>query len=300
MAAHSFLGLGEPLSGGVGMLLAIPAHAVGWPIVRGGAERLSGALSGFLASLGGKVRTGARVSNMAQLVGNDVMLFDVTPRQLLAIAGDELTPVYARKLRSFRYGPGAFKVDYALREPIPWKAKACLRAATVHLGGSFEEIAASEKAMRRGEHADKPFVLLAQPSLFDPSRAPQGQHTAWAYCHVPNGSTVDMLERIENQIERFAPGFRECVLARHVLGPTALEKMDSNLIGGDISGGAMDLPQMLSRPTWRGYATSNPRIYLCSASTPPGGGVHGMCGYHAAKLALKRSRKWREDGKAKR
>ena len=300
LAAHSFLGLNELLSGGVGMLLAIPAHAVGWPIARGGAQGLTDALCGYLSSVGGKVRTSARVSNMDQLVGNDVMLFDLTPRQLLAIAGSELKADYRYKLERFRYGPAAFKVDYALREPIPWKARECLRAATVHLGGSFEEIAASEKAMRRKGHAEKPFVLLAQPSLFDPSRAPEGKHTAWAYCHVPNGSKFDMLERIENQIERFAPGFRECVLARHVLAPADLEKMNSNLVGGDISGGAMDLRQMLIRPTWRGYATSNPRIFLCSSSTPPGGGVHGMCGYHAAKLALKRSKKWREDGKANR
>ena len=300
LAAHSFLRMNEPLSGGVGMLLAIPAHAVGWPIVRGGAQRLTEALCGYLASLGGAVKTSAPVRNMDQLLGHDVVLADVTPRQLLAIAGPELKPEYRFKLERFRYGPAAFKVDYALREPIPWKAKDCLRAATVHLGGSFEEIAASEKAMSRGENPERPFVLLAQPSLFDSSRAPEGQHTAWAYCHVPNGSKMDMLQPIEDQIERFAPGFRECVLARHVLAPGDLEKMDSNLIGGDISGGAMDLGQMLIRPTWRGYATSNPRIYLCSASTPPGGGVHGMCGYHAAELALKRRSKWHGDGKAKR
>jgi phytoene dehydrogenase-like protein len=300
LAAHSFLRLNEPLSGGVGMLMAIPAHAVGWPIVRGGAQGLTDALCSYLSSLGGAVRTSAPVRNMDQLLGYDLVLGDVTPRQLLAIAVPELKAEYRYKLERFRYGPAAFKVDYALREPIPWMAKECLRAATVHLGGSFEEIAASEKAMRRGDHAERPFVLLAQPSLFDSSRAPDGQHTAWAYCHVPNGSKFDMLERIENQIERFSPGFRECVLARHVLAPADLENMDSNLIGGDISGGAMDLRQMLIRPTWSGYATSNPRIYLCSASTPPGGGVHGMCGYHAAKLALKRSKKWREVGKARR
>ena len=300
LAAHSFLRLNEPLSGGFGLLMAIPAHAVGWPIVRGGAQGLTDALCRYLASLGGAVKTSAPVRNMDQLLGHDLVLADVTPRQLLAIAGPELKSEYRHKLERFRYGPAAFKVDFALRQPIPWKAQECLRAATVHLGGSFEEIAASEKAMRKGDHAERPFVLLVQPSLFDDSRAPAGQHTAWAYCHVPNASKFDMLDRIEAQIERFAPGFRECVLARHVLAPAELETMDANLVGGDISGGAMNLAQVLSRPTWSGYSTSNPRIYLCSASTPPGGGVHGMCGYHAAKLALKRSSKWLGDGKAKR
>jgi phytoene dehydrogenase-like protein len=195
-----------------------------------------------------------------------------------------------RGLNNFRYGAGVFKVDYALRAPIPWKAAGCLRAAALHLGGSFEEIVASEKAVRSGGHADRPFVLLAQPSLFDPSRAPAGKHTAWAYCHVPNGSKVDMLQRLEDQIERFAPGFRDCVLARRVFSPGDLESMDANLIGGDIGGGVMDIRQFLFRPTRRHYATSARDIYICSASTPPGGGVHGMCGYHAARMALARLR----------
>jgi phytoene dehydrogenase-like protein len=191
-------------------------------------------------------------------------------------------------LGKYRYGSAVFKVDYALNAPIPWKAPGCLRAATVHLGGSFEEIAAAEKAVRIGQHADRPFVLLAQPSLFDSSRAPAGKHTAWAYCHVPNGSKVNMLEKLEGQIDRFAPGFRDCILARRVFSPTDLEGMDANLVGGDIGGGAMDIRQFLFRPTWRHYATSARDIYICSASTPPGGGVHGMCGYHAAKMALSR------------
>lgn len=300
LAAHSFLRLSEPLSGGFGMLMAIPAHAVGWPIVSGGAQGLTDSLCRYLSSIGGAVKTSAPVRNMDQLLGYELVMCDITPRQLLAIAGPELKTEFRYKLERFRYGPAAFKVDYALRQPIPWKAQECLRAATVHLGGSFEEIAQSERAMRRGDHAERPFVLLVQPSLFDPSRVPDGRHTVWAYCHVPNGSKFSMLECIENQIERFAPGFRECVLARNVLAPADLEKMDANLVGGDISGGAMNLRQVLFRPTWRGYATSDPRIYLCSASTPPGGGVHGMCGYHAANLALKRSPKWRVDGKAKR
>jgi len=212
----------------------------------------------------------------------------VTPRQLLRIAGQRLSDSYKRQLERFRYGPGVFKVDYALNSPIPWKASECLRAATVHLGGSFEEIAASEQAVRNRRQADSPFVLLAQPSLFDPSRAPATKHTAWAYCHVPNGSNVDMLKKVEDQVERFAPGFHECILARRVFSPAELESMDANLVGGDIGGGAMDLRQIVFRPTCRGYATSARDLYICSSSTPPGGGVHGMCGYHAAKMALAR------------
>jgi phytoene dehydrogenase-like protein len=206
------------------------------------------------------------------------------------MSGTGLSDAFKFKLEKFRYGMAAFKVDYALSSPIPWKAQDCFRAATVHIGGSAEEITASESAIRSGKPADRPFVLLAQPSLFDPTRAPAGKHTAWAYCHIPHGSTVDMLEKIENQIERFAPGFRDCVLARRVFSPAALESMDANLVGGDINGGAMDVGQFLFRPTARHYATSSPNIYLCSSSTPPGGGVHGMCGYHAAKLALSRLR----------
>jgi phytoene dehydrogenase-like protein len=235
---------------------------------------------------GSAVTTSTRIENLAALPKYDVTLCDVTPRQLLALAGDRLSSSYKSQLANYQYGPGVFKVDYALRDPIPWKARECLQSATVHLGGTFEEIAASEKAMRTGHHAERPFVLLAQPSLFDPTRAPADRHTAWAYCHVPNGSTVDMLPRLEAQIERFAPGFHDCILARHILSPAGLEKMDANLIGGDISGGAMNLSQLLFRPTHRQYATSAPDIYLCSSSTPPGGGVHGMCGHHAAKLAI--------------
>ena len=216
----------------------------------------------------------------------DLILCDVTPRQLLKLAGERLSDRYKRRLQIYRYGPGVFKVDYALHAPIPWKAPDCSRAATVHLGGSFEEIAASEQAVRQGRHADRPFVLLAQPSLFDSSRAPQGKHTAWAYCHVPHGSNTDVVSKLEDQIERFAPGFRDCVAARHVFSPADLERMDANLVGGDIGGGVMDIRQFLFRPTWKHYATSAKDIYICSSSTPPGGGVHGMCGYHAATMAL--------------
>lgn len=288
LAAHSFLALDETLSGAFGMMMAIPAHAVGWPLARGGAQSITNALCGYLATLGGRVITSSRVESLDSLSEYDVILCDVTPRQLLAIGGRHLSESYRRRLEKFRYGAGVFKLDYALNEPIPWTASECTQAATVHLGGTFGEIAASEKAVRSGKCADKPFVLLAQPSLFDSSRAPAGKHTAWAYCHIPNGSRIDMLEKIEDQIERFAPGFRQTILARRVFSPGNIETMDENLAGGDISGGIVDLRQMLFRPTPKLYATSAPNIYLCSSSTPPGGGVHGMCGYHAAKLALSR------------
>ncbi|MFZ1975735.1 MAG: NAD(P)/FAD-dependent oxidoreductase [Candidatus Acidiferrales bacterium] len=288
LAAHSFLSLDEMLSAAFGVLLGAAAHAVGWPIPRGGAQSLTNALCGHLGSLGGEIRTSARVENLASLPEFDVTLCDVTPRQLARIAGGRLSPAYTASLGRYRYGPAAFKIDYALCEPIPWRAADCLRAATVHLGGSADEIAASEAAMRHGRHSERPFVLVVQPSLFDSARAPAGKHTAWAYCHVPNAYEFDMLGIIESQIERFAPGFRECVLARRVFSPAGLETMDANLIGGDISGGAMDIRQTLIRPTWRHYATSAKDIYICSSSTPPGGGVHGMCGYHAARQALSR------------
>lgn len=285
-AAHSFLSLHEPLSGAFGMLMAISAHAVGWPVPRGGAQSLSNALCRYLEKLGGSVRTSSPIAKLADLPEHDLVLCDVTPLQLRTIAAEHLSESYKRALQKFRYGPGVFKVDYALSSPIPWKASECQSAITVHLGGTFEEIAVAEKAARNGQHAERPFVLLVQPSLFDSSRAPAGKHTAWAYCHVPNGSKVDMLPRLEAQIERFAPGFRDCILARRVFSPADLERMDANLVGGDIGGGAMDLRQFLFRPTFRHYATSANDVYICSSSTPPGGGVHGMCGYNAAKAAL--------------
>jgi phytoene dehydrogenase-like protein len=288
LAAHSFLSLDELLSSAFAVLLGAAAHAVGWPIPRGGAQSLTNALCGHLASLGGQIRTSARVENLASLPKCDITMCDVTPRHLARIAGGRLSASYTARLGRYRYGPAALKVDYALREPIPWRAAECLRAATVHLGGSADEIAASEAAMRHGRHSERSFVLVVQSSLFDPTRAPAGKHTAWAYCHVPNGYELDMRGIIESQIERFAPGFCECVLARRVFSPGGLERMDANLIGGDISGGAMDIRQTLFRPTRRHYATSAKDIYICSSSTPPGGGVHGMCGYHAARLALSR------------
>ncbi len=287
LAAHSFLSLNEPLSGSFGLVLAAAAHAVGWPIPRGGAQSITNALSAHLMRLGGRITISTRVENLGQLPKCDVMLCDITPRQLLHLGAERLSPGYRRGLEKYQYGPGVFKVDFALAAPIPWKAAECLRAATVHVGGSMAEIVASEAAMASGHPAGRPFVLVAQPTLFDPARAPQGRHIAWAYCHVPNGCRTDMLERLENQIERFAPGFRDCVLARRVFFPADLEAMDANLVGGDIGGGAVDLRQFLFRPTWRQYKTSAPDIYLCSSSTPPGGGVHGMCGYNAATLALR-------------
>jgi phytoene dehydrogenase-like protein len=288
LAGHSFLSMDEPLTSAFAMLMAAPAHVVGWPIASGGSQSITSALSGYLAKLGGQVKTSARVKSLDALSEYDLVLCDLTPKQLLTIAGQQLSDRYKRQLKKYRYGPGVFKVDYALSAPIPWKAPECLRAATLHLGGTFDEIAASEKAVRNGEHPERPFVLLVQPTLFDRSRAPAGKHTAWAYCHVPNGSTFDMLPRLESQIERFAPGFRDIILARHVLSPASLEGMNSNLVGGDIAGGAIDLRQLLFRPTWRLYATSARKIFLCSSSTPPGAGVHGMCGYHAAKRAIAR------------
>jgi len=288
MAAHSFLSLDEPLSAAFGLLMAISASAVGWPIPRGGAQAITTSLCEVLNALGGTVSVSSPVERLAALTDYDLLLCDLTPRQLAGIGGERLSPGYKQQLSSFRYGAGVFKIDYALRHPIPWTAEECSRAATVHIGGTFDEIAASEAAVRSGRHAARPFVLLAQPSLFDDSRAPTDQHTAWAYCHVPNGSNLSALESIEDQIERFAPGFRDCVLARRLFSPERLEAMDANLVGGDIGGGAMDLRQFLFRPTSRGYATSAKDIYICSASTPPGGGVHGMCGYHAATTALTR------------
>jgi phytoene dehydrogenase-like protein len=294
LAGHSFLGFDQPLSATIGWMFGITVHAVGWPIPRGGAQAITQALIGYLQTLGGTVQTSCRVDAAAfrELESSsELVLFDTAPRQLVEIAGDRLSPKYRNELERFKPAPGAFKVDYALSQPVPWRAADCRRAITIHVGGSFEEIAEAENSVANGREAERPFVLVAQPTLYDPSRAPEGKHVLWAYCHVPNGSTFDMTERIEAQIERFAPGFRDCVLARHVSSPAALEAMDANLVGGDISGGAMTIRQMFFRPTAGEYATGVPKLYLCSASTPPGGGVHGMCGYHAARLALRQMRK---------
>jgi phytoene dehydrogenase-like protein len=285
IAAHSLLPLDMRPSAAFGLVLGVAGHASGWPFPRGGAQRISDALAGLLRSLGGAIRTGARVESLPDA---PLVLCDLTPRPFLALAGSRLSGPYRRLLERYRYGPAVFKVDWALDGPIPWKARECGRAGTIHLGGTLEEIAESERAAWNGTLAERPFVLLAQPSLFDPTRAPAGKHTAWAYCHVPNASAADMTEPLEAQVERFAPGFRRRILARSVMGPAALERYNPNLAGGDINGGAADLPQLFLRPTPRTYTTPLPGVYLCSAATPPGGGVHGMCGYHAARLALAR------------
>ncbi len=287
MCAHSTLKLEAPLSAAFGMILGAAGHAVGWPIPQGGAQRISDALVGLLNSLGGRVVAAAPVNTLREIRGYDLTLCDVTPRQFLRLADGELRRPFRQLLEKYEYGPGVCKVDWALREPVPWRAKECFHAATVHLGGTLEEIAASERAANEGWAAERPFVLLAQPSLFDPTRAPAGKHTAWTYCHVPNGWTGSALAQIEAQIERFAPGFRECVLARTVRGPADMQCWNSNLVGGDINGGVPNIKQFALRPTWRRYSTPLKGVYFCSSSTPPGGGVHGMCGYWAAQWALK-------------
>ncbi|HXJ92014.1 MAG TPA: NAD(P)/FAD-dependent oxidoreductase [Terriglobia bacterium] len=287
MAAHSTLPLEKMPSAAFGLVLCNLAHAAGWPIPRNGARSISNALASYLRTLGGEIVTSAPVKTVDDLPPARAILCDVTPRQLISIAGHRLTPRFRHRLAKYRYGPGAYKVDWALDGPIPWKAPECRRAATVHLGGTINEIAASERAAWQGERNERPFVLLAQPSLFDATRSPQGMHTAWAYCHVPQGSSHDTTEQIENQVERFAPGFRSHILARSVMRPADLEHRNANLVGGDINGGVQDLPQILFRPTSSLYWTGTKGLYICSASTPPGGGVHGMCGYHAARKVLK-------------
>jgi phytoene dehydrogenase-like protein len=285
-AAHSMLPLERRPSAGFGLALTVVGHVVGWPFPRGGSQRFADALAAKLRELGGEIQTSSPVDSLPRA---DVVVADVVPRELLRLTRGRLPGRYARGLQAYRHGPGAFKIDWALDGPIPWRAAECRRAGTVHLGGSLDEISASEWDAWRGRPAERPFVLLAQTSLFDPTRAPAGKHTAWAYCHVPNGSTEDMTERIEEQVERFAPGFRELVLARHAMGPAELEARNRNLVGGDLNAGAMDLGQLLFRPVRKlvPYRTPLDGVYLCSAATPPGGGVHGMCGYSSARVALK-------------
>jgi phytoene dehydrogenase-like protein len=285
-AAHSMLPLERRPTGGIALVLLASAHAFGWGFPRGGTQRLTDALADRIRELGGEIQPGQRVD---ELPFADVVLADVVPRELLRIAGDRLPARYASALRRYRHGPGAFKLDWALDGPIPWRAEECRRAATVHLGGTLEEIAASERSPWRGEHAERPFVLLAQQTLFDSSRAPEGKHAAWAYCHLPNGSSEDMTERIEAQVERFAPGFRRLILATAATGPSDFEQRNRNIVGGDINGGAMDIGQLFFRPVRKlvPYRTPVRGLYLCSSATPPGGGVHGMCGYAAARVAIR-------------
>lgn len=289
-AAHSVLPLSAPGSASFGLVLAVAGHALAWPCARGGSRAITDALGQLAGDSGCRIHTNRPVRTLRDLPPARAVLFDVTPRQLVAIAGEALSARYRRSLERFRYGPGVFKIDYALSEAIPWRDSACQNAATVHLGGSAAEIVQSEAAANAGAHSPQPFVLLAQQSVMDGSRAPGSRHTGWAYCHVPHGSEVDMTSRIEAQIERFAPGFRDIVLARHVMSPRQLEAHNPNMIGGDIGGGANTLRQFLVRPTvrWDPYTTPHPRLFLCSSSTPPGGGVHGMCGYWAARTVLRR------------
>ncbi|HZY65550.1 MAG TPA: NAD(P)/FAD-dependent oxidoreductase, partial [Rubrobacteraceae bacterium] len=288
LSAHSILPLERSPTASFGLIFATIGHAVGWPLARGGAQKIADALASYLRSLGGEIFTGVRVRSVRDVPRTHAILFDVTPRQLLEIAGEHFTERYRSALARYRYGPGVFKVDFALDGPIPWRTEACARAGTVHLGGMLDEIAAGEAAVWRGKHPERPFVLLAQQSLFDELRAPEGKHTVWAYCHVPNGSTFDMAGRIETQIERFAPGFRDRILMKKASGPAELERQNANLIGGDIGGGVADLRQLLARPALRPdpYSTSARGLYICSSSTPPGAGVHGLCGYFAACAAL--------------
>jgi phytoene dehydrogenase-like protein len=299
IAAHSFLPLESPVSSAFALVLGAAGHAVGWPIPRGGSQSIANALANYFAELGGKIEIGWRIENLNELPKSRVTFFDTTVWQFARIAGDRLPTRYRQQLENFKHAPGIFKIDYALSSPIPWKAEECRRAGTVHLGGTIDEIGNAERDIARGKVPERPFVLVAQQSLFDETRAPSGQHTLWAYCHVPFGCSprrvrpvadkIDMSEQIESQIERFAPGFRDCILARHKMSTVDLEKSNPNLAGGDINGGAANLWQLIARPVLSPtpYRTPLRGVYLCSSSTPPGGGVHGMCGYHAARAALR-------------
>jgi phytoene dehydrogenase-like protein len=289
IAAHSFLPLEAPASSAFGLVLGLAGHVVGWPIPRGGSRQITSALAAYLRELGGKIEVEHRVDDLNDLPKSRAVMLDISVWEFLRIAGHRMPPRYRRRLESFRHAPGIFKIDYALSEPIPWKAEACRRAGTVHLSGTMNEIAVAESDISRGKIPERPFVLVAQQSLFDKTRAPAGQHTLWVYCHVPFDCNIDMSDRIEAQIERFAPGFRDCVLARHKMNGAELEKANRNLTGGDINGGAADLAQLIARPIFSHtpYRTPLEGLYLCSASTPPGGGVHGMCGFHAARAALR-------------
>jgi phytoene dehydrogenase-like protein len=290
IAAHVNLPLDERFTASFALMLGAAGHAVGWPLARGGSQAIVDALASYLRSLGGEVVTGRRIGRLSDLSPVDATLLDLTPRQIIEIAGERLPEGYRRQLRGFQYGPGAFKVDFALDGPVPWTSPDCARAGTVHLGGPLAEIEASERDVAEGRCPEQPFVLVSQPSAWDHTRAPAGRHVVWAYCHVPNGSDFDMTQRIEAQIERFAPGFRARILAKHAAGPRELQRYNENYIGGDIGGGSMAGLQLFMRPAFSltPYATPVPGLYICSSSTPPGGGVHGMCGYHAARTVLKR------------
>jgi len=289
LAGHGMLPLEEATTASIALVLGLLAHSVGWPVPKGGSQAITNAMAAYLGSLGGEIATGQEVTSLDDLPPARSILFDLTPRQVVKICGERLPAGYRRRLSKYRYGPGVCKVDYALSGPIPWRARECTRSGTVHLGGTLEEISASERAVWRGEHPERPLVLLAQQSVFDASRAPAGQHTAWAYCHVPHGSTLDVSDRVTAQIERFAPGFRDLILATSVRTAADMQAYNSNYIGGDINGGVQDWRQIFTRPVarWSPYTTPVGGLYICSSSTPPGGGVHGMCGYHAAQAVLR-------------
>ena len=289
MAAHAMQSLSNATTSAVALVLMAAGHSVGWPLAKGGSNAIADALCSYFISLGGIIQTDFYVRSLSQLPSSHALLFDVTPRQLLEIAGHKFSSLYKWQLRRYRYGMGVFKIDWALDQPIPFVSEACRRAGTLHLGNTAEEIVGAEEMVSQGKHSENPFVLLAQQSLFDPSRAPAGKHTAWAYCHVPNGSTRDLTATIEKQVERFAPGFRDLILAKHTMNSAEVEEYNVNYVGGDINGGLMNVAQLFTRPVLRfsPYKTSARGIYICSSSTPPGGGVHGMCGYHAAKRALR-------------
>lgn len=289
MAAHSIQPLSNLATSAIGMVLLANGHIGGWVIPKGGSQSIADALAGYFISLGGKIEVNTYITSLAQLPSARAIFFDVTPKQLLQIAGHKFSSIYKWQLERYRYGDGVFKVDWALDGPVPFTAEGCRKAGTVHIGGTLEEIEISEKASAAGIHCEKPYVLLAQQSLYDTTRAPEGKHTVWAYCHVPNGSTRDMTEIIENQIERFAPGFKDRILAKHTFNTAQMQEHNPNYVGGDINGGIIDIGQLYTRPAlrWSPYKTSAKGMYICSSSTPPGGGVHGMCGYNAAKRALK-------------
>jgi phytoene dehydrogenase-like protein len=292
VAAHSILPLDAPATAGYGLFLALLGHHVGWPVVEGGSQSLADGLVSILRQHGGDVITGTRVASLSELPPARAVLLDLTPRQVLGIAGEELPTRYANALGRYRYGAGVFKIDWALDGPVPWTASDARRAVTLHLGGALGEIAASEAEVHAGRHPERPYVIFVQPTVVDASRAPNGKHVAWAYCHVPNGSTRDCTSQIEAQVERFAPGFRDLVVDRQVMNTVALEAHNANYVGGDINGGAGDLRQLVTRPVMslRPWVTPRRGLYLCSSSTPPGGGVHGMCGWHAARAVLRRER----------
>jgi phytoene dehydrogenase-like protein len=289
MAAHSIQALSNTATSASALVLMIAGHSEGWPLPKGGSSSIANALASYFISLGGTIQTNFYVRSLSQLPSSHAVLFDVGPQQLLQIAGHKFSSFYKWQLERYRYGMGVFRIDWALNGAIPFTASACRQAGTVHVGNTLEEIAAAEQLTAEGKHPEQPFVLLAQQSLFDPSRAPEGKHTAWAYCHVPNGSAIDMTERIEKQVERFAPGFRDLIIGKHVMNTAQIEAYNPNYVGGDIAGGIMDFGQLFTRPALRlsPYKTSAKGIYICSSSTPPGAGVHGMCGFHAARRALK-------------